>query len=197
MLEFWNKRYAEEEFVYGKEPNEFLRLQLEELPKGKIIFPCDGEGRNAVFSANLGWAVKAFDFSPSAKKKAEALAKAENVEINYEVSDIFDKEYQGESADVVALIYAHFPKELRKVAHQKAVQWLKPGGRIILEAFNTEQINNSSGGPKNIEMLYTKEMLAEDFKELHLVKLETIKTNLSEGDYHRGQADVVRLIAIK
>jgi len=111
--------------------------------------------------------------------------------------DIFDKEYQGESADVVALIYAHFPKELRKVAHQKAVQWLKPGGRIILEAFNTEQINNSSGGPKNIEMLYTKEMLAEDFKELHLVKLETIKTNLSEGDYHRGQADVVRLIAIK
>lgn len=197
MIEFWNERYAKDEFIYGTEPNEFLREQLVNLPKGKIILPCDGEGRNAVFAAKLGWQVNAFDFSHSAKEKASSLAKQEGVNLDYEVADIHEKDFKENSTDVVALIYAHFPEELRKIAHSKAVKWLKPGGKLILEAFNPKQINNDSGGPKNIEMLYTEEILKEDFKDLTIEKLESLETNLSEGDFHKGKADVIRLIAIK
>jgi SAM-dependent methyltransferase len=197
MKEFWNERYAKNEFIYGKEPNEFFREELENLPVGKVILPCDGEGRNAVFAAKLGWYVNAFDFSPSAKEKAKALAKQEGVNPKYEVADILEKEFKENSADVVALIYVHFPAELRKIAHQKAIKWLKPGGKLILEAFNPKQIDNDSGGPKNIDMLYSEDILREDFKDLKIEKLEILQTNLSEGNFHKGKADVIRLIAIK
>lgn len=197
MKEFWNERYAKNEFIYGTEPNEFFREELENLTVGKIILPCDGEGRNAVFAAKLGWHVNAFDFSPSAKEKAKALAKQEGVNPVYEVADIIEKEFKENSADVVALIYAHFPAELRKISHQKAIKWLKPGGRLILEAFNPKQIDNHSGGPKNIDMLYSEDLLREDFKDLKIEKLEILETNLSEGNFHKGKADVIRLIAIK
>ncbi|SMG39999.1 Methyltransferase domain-containing protein [Marivirga sericea] len=197
MKEFWNERYAKQEFIYGTEPNEFLREELENLPIGKIILPCDGEGRNAVFAAKLGWEVNAFDFSPSAKVKANKLAQKEAVRPNFEIADIHEKDYKENSADVVALIYAHFPEALRKIAHQKAVKWLKPGGKLILEAFNPKQMENTSGGPKNIEMLYTEEMLREDFKELKIENLESLEINLSEGAFHKGKAEVIRLIATK
>jgi SAM-dependent methyltransferase len=197
MKEFWNERYSQDEFIYGTEPNEFLREVLELLPTGKIILPCDGEGRNAVFAAKQGWEVNAFDFSPSAKEKAETLAKQEGVNPIFEVADIHEKEFKEDVADVVALIYAHFPEGLRKIAHQKAVKWLKPGGKLILEAFNPKQLENSSGGPKNIEMLYTEEMLQEDFKDLKIENLESMEINLSEGEFHKGKADVIRIIAIK
>ncbi|WKK75229.1 class I SAM-dependent methyltransferase [Marivirga salinae] len=197
MKEFWNERYAKNEFIYGTEPNEFFRKELENLPVGKIILPCDGEGRNAVFAAKLGWQVNAFDYSASAKEKAFALAKQEGVNPHYEVADIHEKEFKENSADVVALIYAHFPVELRKIAHQKAIKWLKPGGKLILEAFNPKQLGNDSGGPKNIEMLYTEDLLKADFKDLKIVKLESLETNLSEGNFHNGKANIIRLIAIK
>ncbi|RUA34005.1 MAG: SAM-dependent methyltransferase [Bacteroidetes bacterium] len=197
MKDFWNERYAKKEFIYGTEPNEFLREELEKLPAGKIILPCDGEGRNAVFAAKLGWEVNAFDYSASAKEKAFALARQEGVSPHYEVADIHEKEFKENSADVVALIYAHFPAELRKIAHQKAIKWLKPGGKLVLEAFNPKQLPNDSGGPKNIEMLYTEDILREDFKELKIEKLESLETNLSEGNFHKGKADIIRLIAIK
>lgn len=197
MKEFWNERYAEKEFIYGTEPNKFLRVELENLPVGRIILPCDGEGRNAVFAAKLGWEVDAFDYSTSAKEKAFALAKQEGVSPHYEIADIHEKEFKENSADVVALIYAHFPAELRKIAHQKAIKWLKPGGRLILEAFNPKQLNNESGGPKNAEMLYTEDILREDFKDLKIENLEDLETNLSEGKYHDGKADIIRLLATK
>lgn len=197
MKDFWNERYAKKEFIYGTEPNEFLREELEKLPAGKIILPCDGEGRNAVFAAKLGWEVNAFDYSASAKEKAFALARQEGVSPHYEVADIHEKEFKENSADVVALIYAHFPEELRKIAHQKAIKWLKPDGKLVLEAFNPKQLPNDSGGPKSIEMLYTEDILREDFKELKIEKLESLETNLSEGNFHKGKADIIRLIAIK
>lgn len=197
MKEFWNERYAKEEFIYGTEPNEFLKEQLERLANGKIILPCDGEGRNAVYAAKIGWQVSAFDYSESAKRKAFQLAVENKVEIDFEIADISDKTYKENSADVVALIYAHFPEKLRMIAHEKAIKWLKPGGILILEAFNPKQILNDSGGPKDIKLLYTLEILTKDFERLKIEKLEILDIDLKEGKFHEGKADVVRFIGIK
>ena len=197
MKEFWNERYAKEEFIYGTEPNEFLKEELNRLRKGKIILPADGEGRNAVYAAKIGWQVSAFDYSESAKRKALQLAEQKKVLIDFDVADINNKVYDENSADVVALIYAHFPSDLRKVAHKKAVKWLKPGGVLILEAFNPRQLLQNSGGPKNIELLYTEETLRNDFEELNISVLESLEIKLAEGKFHEGKADVVRFIGVK
>lgn len=197
MNNFWNERYIEKEFVYGTKPNLFLAEQMKNLPVGKIIFPCEGEGRNAVFAAQKGWQTEAFDLSEEGLKKALLLAHQNNVSISYQIADAAMVEYPAESFDVAALIYAHFPATIRKSIHQKIIRWLKPGGLLLLEAFNPLQINNTSGGPKEPSMLYTEEMLTADFKPLKTVLLTSMKTTLNEGKYHQGKADVIRYIGIK
>lgn len=197
MNNFWNERYIEKEFVYGTKPNLFLAEQLKKLPSGKIIFPCEGEGRNAVFAAQMGWVADAFDQSEEGLKKALLLAQQNHVSISYKIADALTVEYPAESFDAAALIYAHFPASTRKIIHQKTIKWLKPRGVLILEAFNPLQINNTSGGPKESSMLYTEEMLKEDFKFLKTELLCLQKITLNEGKYHQGVADVVRYIGIK
>ena len=197
MTDFWNDRYAETEFAYGTLPNEYLKAELEKLPTGKILFVCEGEGRNAVYAAKQNWNVEAFDLSQEGKRKANLLAEQNNVTINYQIADAATIEYPENSYDVIALIYAHFSETIRKSIHQKIVSWLKPNGLVVMEAFNSNQLSNSSGGPKELSMLYTIEMLKNDFQylEVQLISNEVIK--LSEGKYHLGKADVIRFLGRK
>lgn len=197
MNDIWNERYSKEEYVYGEEPNVFFAAQLNKLENGSIILPCEGEGRNAVYAASQGWIVNAFDSSEAGKAKALRLADKKEVSIDYEIADAVSVDYRESSVDVVAFIYAHFPPAVRKQIHQKAIKWLKPGGKIIIEAFNPSQLQNSSGGPKDITMLYTEEILKEDFQKLKIELSKILQTTLQEGKYHQGEADIIRFVAIK
>lgn len=197
MNNIWNERYSKEEYVYGEEPNVFFAAQLNKLQNGVIILPCEGEGRNAVYAASQGWIVKAFDSSEAGKTKAIQLANNKGVTIDYEIADAVAVNYPENSVEAVAFIYAHFPPAIRKQIHQKAISWLKPGGKIIIEAFNPVQLQNTSGGPKDLSMLYTEEILREDFEELNIELLQTLQTTLQEGNYHQGKADIIRFVGSK
>ena len=192
MKEFWNERYAELEYVYGEEPNEYLKQQLALLSPGKILFPCEGEGRNAVYAATQNWQTFACDYSEAGKKKAELLALKNKVTFQYDICDILDYPGQAESFDVIVLIFAHFPENLRKEIHQKIFTWLKPGGTIILVGFNKNQLGKNSGGPKSYDMLFDEKILKEDFENFEIVDLGEKTVLLSEGQYHRGEAEIIR-----
>lgn len=198
-MNFWDERFNSVDYIYGIEPNEFLKHNIENSDgKGKkILFVCEGEGRNAVYAAKLGFDVYAFDSSFVGREKALKLAKQNNVKINYNISDVREINYENNYFDIVVLIYAHFPKEFRSQVHRKLIDLLKDNGQIILEAFNLNQLNNNSGGPKNIEMLYDEHILKSDFKKLNTVLLEEEKVILDEGKYHQGPAEVVRYIGKK
>jgi hypothetical protein len=197
MKDFWNERYGFQEYAYGQAPNEFFSRELKKLKNGTLILPCEGEGRNAVYASKLGWKTIAFDYSEEAKNKALQLAKQLGVQLTYDVNDVLDADFEEGTADAVAFIYAHFAPEVRARIHRKAIKWLKPGGKMLLEAFNPNQLKNNSGGPKKAEMLYTEDALKDDFKELNIDLLNMEKIVLAEGKYHDGQADIIRLIATK
>jgi SAM-dependent methyltransferase len=197
MNEFWNDRYSQKEYVYGTEPNNFFKKSIEKTTVGKILLPAEGEGRNAVFAAKLGWDVTAFDFSHSAMKKAIDLAEKEKVKINYLIKDYNNYAAEEDYFDCIALIFVHPPKKLRKQFHNKLLTLLKPGGKLILEGFSKDQINYNSGGPKDIEMLFSKEELLEDFKGVQKIELNTNEAELSEGLFHKGIASTVQLFIIK
>lgn len=179
MKEFWNARYSKDSFAYGKEPNEFFKQELEKLIQGKILFPADGEGRNSVYASLNGWNAYACDLSKEGKAKATALAKRNDVQIEFQVGDFGKLKYENESFDAVALIYAHFPPDRKSAYHKLVDKYLKIGGTIIFEAFGKNHLNYNSvnpkvGGPKSLDMLFSVEELKAGFPNYDISTLEEV-----------------------
>lgn len=197
MKEFWNERYAEETYVYGTLPNAFFKEELSKLAVGTILLPAEGEGRNAVFAAEQGWNVYAFDFSPTAQHKANKLANERGVSIQYKVASFDEITFKPVFFDCIALLFVHLHPATRKTYHEKLIEWLKPGGTLLLEGFSKEQINKPSGGPKNTDMLFSKEELTKDFEALRQIEISELNVQLNEGSFHQGEASVIRMKGIK
>ncbi len=197
MDNFWDQRYSAAEYVYGKEPNVFFKSEIDKLKPGKILIPGAGEGRDAVYAASLGWQVFAVDSSEEGKKKALRLADEKKVAIQYDVMDIKDINYPEKSFDVIASIFFHLTENLRKPFHQKAIGLLKDDGIFLIECFNPNQLKNNSGGPKDSNLLYTKNMLSDDFTDLKIEQNIELQVVLDEGEFHKGLADNIRFIARK
>lgn len=197
MNNFWDERYSTDEYAYGEEPNHFIRQQLQKLRPGKILFPAEGEGRNAVYAATLSWRVSAFDLSAEGRRKALMLALKHNVFIDYRIGGFENTEFEAESFDCIALVFAHIHSGKRSEYHQKLLSFLKPGGKLIMESFSKEQILRDSGGPKNPDMLYSVEDMKHDFSTLSELNIEKTETDLKEGDFHIGMASVIRIVGTK
>jgi SAM-dependent methyltransferase len=197
MKEMWNERFAKEEFAYGTEPNEFFKREITKLNPGSLLLLGEGEGRNGVYAAKLGWEVDAVDWSVSGKEKAFKLAEDNNVKINYTVEDLSEYSPKENHYDAVGLIFLHLPPNLREEVHQKVAASLKKGGVVILESYSKEQIANSSGGPKDPDLLYSLEEIFSDFVDLGIISFTKEKVELTESIIHSGKADVIRFVGIK
>jgi len=198
----WNERYSNDEFAYGEQPNNYLKEQLEKLQPGSILFPAEGEGRNAVFAATLGWEVSAFDISAEGKRKALLLAEANGVAINYQVGDLLALNYKVEQFDAIALIYAHFPADIKSKYHRMLDKYLRRDGHIIFEAFSEKHLdyiarNEKVGGPKDIDMLYSIDEIQSDFGNYEIIELAEKEIELSEGLFHNGAGCVIRFVGRK
>lgn len=197
-MSFWNSRYGESGFAYGIAPNVFLSSFSNLIKAGhKVLVIGDGEGRNGVWLAEQGCTVLSVDSSRVGMDKAQKLAAEKGVKIKTVCADLNHWDWPESEFDLVVIIYVHFPADVRERLHHKVISALKPGGQLIMESFSSEQLNYSSGGPPVLEMLYTAEMMAEDFKLLEIQQLEECITELNEGKYHCGEGAVVRLVAKK
>lgn len=201
-IDKWNERYSAEAFAYGEQPNNYLKEQLEKLPVGSILFPAEGEGRNAVFAAKLGWKVSAFDISMEGQKKALKLADANNVSIDYQVGELETLNYSQGQFDAIALIYAHFPADIKSQYHKNLDKYLRKGGIVIFEAFSKKHIdylskNENVGGPKDVASLFFIEEIRSDFANYHFIELEETEIELTEGLFHNGLGSVIRFVAQK
>lgn len=195
----WQGRYAVAEYVFGEEPNAFLKSKAGLLPKsGKALAVADGEGRNGVFLAERGLDVLSLDFSQNGQAKALALAKKRGVTIRAEIADVHTWSYPHETFDVVVEIFTQFsdPKE-------RAVKWagmkrtLRKGGLLLIEGYTPKQLQYGTGGPKQIENLYTREMYEAAFGDMKNVEIREYDAHMSEGAGHAGMAAVIDLVAWK
>lgn len=201
-LKRWDKRYSQQEYAYGELPNKFLKAELEKLPTGKILFPAEGEGRNAVYAAKLEWKVSAFDISSEGKKKAMRLAAENQVSLDYQIGQLPELHYQDNQFDVIALIYAHFPADIKSAYHQLLSNYLRDGGMIIFEAFSKTHLeyrlkDEKIGGPADLDSLFSVDEISSDFKNYEIIELAEKEIELSEGLYHNGKGSVIRFIGKK
>lgn len=196
MQNFWEDRFAGEEYVYGTDPNAFLLDQEKYFFKGgRVLAVADGEGRNGVWLAQLGLDVTSVDSSKNGLRKAEKLAQSYGKSINAIQVNLIDWDWPENEFDFVVSIFLQFPGDLRPLMHNKMIRALKPGGVIIMQAFAKDQIHYNSGGPKNPAMLYAQEELQKDFENMKIIRLEENIVELDEGRFHQGKAAVLSLLA--
>ncbi|NWF90154.1 MAG: class I SAM-dependent methyltransferase [Ignavibacteriaceae bacterium] len=199
MNDFWNKKFSTDEYIYGTKPNEFLKDQLSKLKPAKILFVGEGEGRNAVYAAKIGWQVDAIDSSDVAMNKALSLAVQNNVSINYQLADIQSYDFPENYYDAVGIIFLHVNENLgeRDRLYQKLTASLKKNGTIIVELFSKNQLGKKSGGPQDVSMLCSIDQIKKSFSTLKHKLLKEENIYLSEGNSHVGEASVIRYVGVK
>ncbi len=193
--DFWNEKYADTDYAYGTEPNEFLVSAVAKLKRGETLSLAEGEGRNAVWLAQQGFTVSSIEQSEKGVAKTLRLALQRGVIVMAERGELETFNIQPNSWDLVVSIFAHTPQELRRKLHRQVVAGLKPGGVFILEAYTPAQIPNNTGGPKDASLMPTPELLRSELHGLVFDHLEEIERDVVEGTLHTGTAHVVQLVA--
>jgi 2-polyprenyl-3-methyl-5-hydroxy-6-metoxy-1,4-benzoquinol methylase len=194
--EFWNNKFSKDDFFYGIKPNAFLSSNLNLFKNHKkLLCLGEGEGRNAIYFATHKYEVTAIDASDIGLLKLEKRAKEENLLINTICLDLNDWEID-KKYDVIVASYLHMYKDEREVLFKKIENSLEKNAYFVGEFFSTKQLNYKSGGPKDVELLYTP----EDFE----VYFNTCTKNISEevvfldeGKGHKGEACVIRVVIQK
>ncbi len=188
----WDERFSQAEPVYGNQPNVFLAAEASRFQRGmKLLVPADGYGRNGIWLARQGFSVHTVDLSPVGVARARKTAETAHLAMTIEQADLAMWKWPEAEFDGVFAIFLHLPPEVRVKVHGAMLRSVKPGGLVILEAFSPTQLKYSSGGPKRVELLYTAEMLREDFAGAEAVVLEEKEAPISEGTMHSGAAAVV------
>lgn len=205
MQNHWNDRFSSEEYVYGKEPNNFLKMFFEsnqKLFKNPVLMLGDGEGRNGVFLATKGMNVTSLDYAIKGLEKAEKLAKEKNVQIKTILADVNKFNFGENRWGTIVLIYLHLNTEERLILFEKIKKALLPGGLFFVEAFSKKQLNYNSGGPKDYNLLFDKIEIEKVFQNQNESKFEIIVSEekvvtLHEGRFHEGEGAVVRFVCKK
>jgi SAM-dependent methyltransferase len=193
----WDERYAEPGWAFGREPNDFLREHATLLPPGRVLCLAEGEGRNAVHLATLGYEVTGVDLSPVGLAKAQALASERGVRITTVHADLAGWTIEPASWQGIVSIFAHVPEPVRVPLHRAVVAGLAPGGVLLLEAYTPAQVGRGTGGPSDAERLMTLESLRRELDGLEWNIAREIEREIFEGRCHGGTSAVVQVAARK
>lgn len=198
MNNHWNDRFQSEHFVYGTEPNIFIsnmhnKLQL----TGDALAIAEGEGRNAVFLAEQGMRVTTWDFAQSGLIKTEKLAEERGVHVETKLIDLNDATWERNHWDEIVCVFGHFPKETRRKTLEGVKQAVKPGGYYVTEVYSTYQLPYKSGGPQDVDMLYSPEEFLQTFADWRIIHFFMGEVIRHEGELHNGLAHVIQFVGQK
>lgn len=196
-MSFWDDRYRSETYAYGVEPNDFLRSEAARIPPGRVLCLAEGEGRNAVFLASLGYAVTAVDLSTEGLRKAERLARERGVTLDLVQADLADYELEADAFSGIVSIFAHLPVPARKRLHARIPHALVRGGVLVLESYRPEQLAFATGGPRDAALLPTLAELTAELDGLELVVARDAEREIHEGTFHDGRSATVQIIGVK
>lgn len=195
--EFWNARYDRDDYLFGEGPNAFLVAQASRLHPGmRALAIADGEGRNGVWLAERGLSVVTTEIAPRAVEKALALAERRGVVLDARLADLETWTWPETAFDIVVGVFIQFaPPEERDRMFARMKSALKPGGLILLQGYRPEQIAYGTGGPRQVENLYTESLLRDAFDDFDILHLESHDDEIAEGVGHAGPSALIDLVA--
>jgi cyclopropane fatty-acyl-phospholipid synthase-like methyltransferase len=195
----WDERFAQEGYLFGTEPNDFLVSQRQLLKPGmSCLALADGEGRNGVWLAQQGLHVLSVEASAVALEKAQKLARRRGVSVEFEQADLAHWHWGESRFDVVAAIFIQFaPPALREQMFAGIKRCLKPGGLLLLQGYTPRQLEYKTGGPPVAENLYTEALLRKAFGDMEWQHFAEHDKVISEGEGHSGMSALMDLVARK
>lgn len=193
----WEDRFAAEEgYLFGTAPAAVLTDNPGLVVPGiSALSVSDGEGRNSVWLAQQGMDVSAFDMSPTAVERAEALAIERGVTLEVAVSDWQSWDWSRQFDLVVGIFIQWADPDFRTRQFADMKRATKPGGRVLLHGYTPEQIAHGTGGPRNPVQLYTPGILSAAFSDWRIERLAAYERHVDEGRGHNGQSALIDLIA--
>ena len=197
-MNHWNTRFQVENYVYGKEVNVFLReFQRKTNISGDALAIAEGEGRNAVYLAEQGMNVTAWDYAESGLVKTKGLAEERNVAVSTELVDLNEASWKKDKWDEIVCIFGHLPTVLRKKTLQGVKKAVKPGGYFLTEVYSHYQLPYKSGGPQDLDFLYKPEEFLKTFAEWRIVHFFMGEVVRHEGELHNGLSHVIQFVGQK
>lgn len=197
----WDERYTTDDYIYGTEPNDFLREHapslLNDREQPHVLCVADGEGRNSVYLAGLGATVCAMDISQVGLEKAQQLAQQRGVSIQTQCVDLTEALLPEQHYDGVVAIFCHLPSAGRAHLYEQIAASLKPGGFFLLEGYSQGQLKHTTGGPGKTELLLNCAELTRAFKGFTIALNQDVEREIHEGDRHSGLGAVCQFIATK
>lgn len=195
----WDARFSTDDYIFGTAPNAWLTQHRDLLaPGSRVLAVADGEGRNSVWLAQQGLQVDAFDISPVGVSKAIRLANDAGVQVNYQITSAENFDWKVGEYDAVVAIFIQFADpETRATLFKRMKSALKPDGVILLQGYTPKQLDYKTGGPPNLDHLYTETLLRDAFSDMNILELQAYEAVLREGTQHSGQSALIGLVARK
>lgn len=184
----WDARYADDDLVWGTEPNQFVRAQCESLAVGIAVDLACGEGRNALWLARLGWQVTGIDYSGVAIERARALTSRERPgvanRLTWRVDDVTALQLRAEGVELALLSYVHLPPEQRSSLMLRAALAVRPGGHVIVVGHDRRNLREGVSGPQDESLLYDPVELRSLFAGIPATRVdlaETVERHTADG----------------
>lgn len=180
--EDWDRRYAETGLLWSAEPNRSLVGEISGVQPGRALDLACGEGRNALWLAELGWRVTGVDYSRVAIERARTRAARERRDVEFVCADLLEYEPETDAFDLVLVLYLQLPADERRRVLSKAVTALAPGGTLLVVGHDLLNLTEGVGGPSDPGLLFTPEDVAADILDLEVQKAERIRREVSDAD---------------
>lgn len=185
---YWDARFHEQGFAYGENANDFLVACAANLPRGKALSLGEGEGRNAVHLAKLGFDVTAVDFSEVGLKKAHTLAQQHGVQIQCIRADLADFEMDTERWHLVVSVFCQPDSAVRQRLYGQLGKTLQAGGSFVMES-------KAETGASAQDRYPGVKVLLEEIGPLRVIHALESERVLSEGRYHQGSQRTAQIWA--
>jgi SAM-dependent methyltransferase len=200
-IERWETRFAAPGYLFGTAPNAFIKSKADLLrakAPGKALSIADGEARNGVFMAEQGLDVLSLDASARAQEKARKLAQDRGVALQLERGDLEAWSWPLAQYDVIAGIFFQFlTPDSRSKVFAGIKRALKLGGLLLIEGYRPEQLKYKTGGPSEVERLYTRELLEAAFGDFSSLDIREYDAVVEEGAGHAGMSALIDLVGYK
>ena len=194
----WDERYRSTGLVWSAGPNAFVVKEVEALlvrrggETGRALDLAGGEGRNALWFAEQGWAAELVEFSAVALEKAAAIAAQRGVTLRTTLADMTEAPAI-DPADLVLVCYLQLTPEplARALAH--AATLVAPGGTLLVIAHERDNLEHGYGGPPDPTFLPTvADVLdAVDGRGLVVERAEQVRRPVETDEGPREAIDLI------